>query len=55
MLSFPHRRELLRERAATLGARRAAERVSAIAETDDALERNANPETALDALLLGFA
>jgi DNA polymerase-3 subunit delta' len=54
-LSFPHQRELLRERARGLGARRAAERVGAIAETFDALERNANPETALDALLLGFA
>ena len=54
-LAFPQQSTLLRERARALGARRAAERVGAIAETFDALERNANPETALDALLLGFA
>jgi DNA polymerase-3 subunit delta' len=54
-LSFPHRTDVLRERAALLGPRRAAERVAAIAETTDALDCNANPETALDALLLGFA
>lgn len=54
-LSFPHQTALLRERADRLGARAAAERVAAIAETNDALDRNANAETALDALLFGFA
>jgi DNA polymerase III subunit delta' len=54
-LSFPHQSELLRARAGRLGARAAAERVAAIHETNDALDRNANPETALDALLFGFA
>jgi DNA polymerase-3 subunit delta' len=54
-LSFPHQTELLRARAGRLGARGAAERVAAIAKTNDALDRNANPETALDALLFGFA
>jgi hypothetical protein len=54
-LSFPEQRELLSERAQRLGARGAAERVAAIAETSDALDRNANAETALDALLFGFS
>ncbi|HEY2735368.1 MAG TPA: AAA family ATPase [Polyangiales bacterium] len=54
-LSFPEQRALLAERAERLGARGAAERVAAIAETSDALDRNANPETALDAMLFGFA
>ena len=55
VLSFPQRTDVLQRRAALLGPRRAAERVAAIAETAEALELNANPETALDALLLGFA
>jgi DNA polymerase-3 subunit delta' len=55
-LSFPHQSAVLRQRASLLGARRAAERVAAIAETTEAMEEfNANPETAIDALLLGFA
>jgi hypothetical protein len=54
-LSFPHLLTNLRGRAAQLGARACAERVAAIAATDEAIDRNANAEIALDALLFGFA
>jgi DNA polymerase-3 subunit delta' len=55
-LAFAQSTEVLQRRAAQLGPLRAAERVAAIATTAQAIEeRNANPETALDALFLGFA
>ncbi|MET0391334.1 MAG: hypothetical protein ABW321_35500, partial [Polyangiales bacterium] len=54
-LSFAEQRALLAERAQTLGALQSAERVAAIAATQEAIERNANAEIALDALLFGFA
>jgi hypothetical protein len=54
-LSFGSQEALLAARAAQLGATHAAERVGAIAATQEAIERNANTETALDSLLLGFA
>ncbi len=50
-LAFRHSGAMIRERAERLGARRAAERVEAIAEARLALERNANAEITLDALL----
>lgn len=50
-LAFRHHAEVIRERAARLGAARAADRVEAIDEARLALERNANPEVTLDALL----
>lgn len=50
-LAFRHHAEIIRERAARLGAARAADRVEAIDEARFALERNANPEITLDALL----
>ncbi|HEX2676983.1 MAG TPA: DNA polymerase III subunit delta' [Polyangiales bacterium] len=53
-LSFPHRAELVRKRAETLGASGAASRVQAIEATVDALTRNAQPELAMDAMLFGF-
>jgi len=54
-LSFESQEALLATRAAQLGATHAAERVAAISATQEAIERNANTETALDSLLLGFA
>ncbi len=53
--AFPDQSALIGERAQRLGARAAAESVRAIFNTADTLERNANPETALDAMLLGLA
>jgi len=55
VLSFPQRAELIASRADMVGARRAAERVQTIDATREALGRNANPETALDAMLFSFA
>jgi len=54
-LSFPEQRQLLETRAAQVSAVEAAERVAAIAATQEAIERNANAEIALDSLLFGFA
>lgn len=54
-LAFPGCGERLRARADSIGAVRAAERVSAISSVVEAIELNANPEIALDALLFGFA
>lgn len=54
-LSFPHLQPALRARAQTLGALACAERVAAIAAAGEAIDRNANTEIALDALLFGFA
>jgi DNA polymerase-3 subunit delta' len=54
-LAFPEQRSLIRERAERLGPRAAAESVRSIFNTTDTIERNANPETALDAMLLGLA
>jgi DNA polymerase-3 subunit delta' len=54
-LSFPQCAERLRASADRLGPVRAAEHVAAINAILEAIERNANPEIALDALLLGFA
>lgn len=54
-LAFPEQRALIQERALRLGARAAAESVRNIFSTVDTIERNANPETALDAMLLGLA
>jgi DNA polymerase-3 subunit delta' len=54
-LAFPELGSRLQQRAASLGALRAAEHVSAIAHLVEAIDLNANPETGLDALLLGFA
>jgi DNA polymerase-3 subunit delta' len=53
--AFPEQRALISERAQRLGARAAAESVHSIFHVADTLERNANPETALDAMLLGLA
>ncbi len=53
--AFPEHAALIHERAQRLGATAAAERVQSIFTMVDALERNANPETALDAMLLGLA
>lgn len=50
-LAFRHRAPLVRARATKLGAARAAERVELIQEAVVALERNANPQIVLDALL----
>jgi DNA polymerase-3 subunit delta' len=50
-LAFGHRAETIRERAASLSAADAAARVAAIEQTQQALERNANAEVALDGLL----
>jgi DNA polymerase-3 subunit delta' len=52
-LAFRHRADLVRERAARLGAAEAAERVALIQEATVALERNANPQVVLDALFYG--
>jgi hypothetical protein len=54
-LAFPEQRALIQERAQRLGASAAAESVRSIFNTADTIERNANPETALDAMLLGLA
>ncbi len=54
-LAFAAHAELIRKRAATLGAARAADQQRAIAVTCEAMERNANPEVALDALFFSFA
>jgi DNA polymerase-3 subunit delta' len=54
-LSFPAQRVTLDARAAQISAVEAAERVAAIAATQEAIERNANTEIALDSLLFGFA
>jgi DNA polymerase-3 subunit delta' len=51
-LSFRHSAERIRGRAERLEPGRAAGRVAMLRETADALERNANAEIALDALLL---
>jgi len=53
--AFPAQHALIRERAARLGATAAARSVQSIFNTIDTIERNANPETALDAMLLGLA
>jgi hypothetical protein len=53
--AFPEQAERIAERAAGLGPRAAAEHVSHILTTLENLERNANPETALDSMLLGLA
>lgn len=49
-LAFRHQAATIHERAARLGAARAADRVEAIDEARFALERNANPQVTLDAL-----
>jgi DNA polymerase-3 subunit delta' len=54
-LSFPAQRAQLEARAAQLSAVEAAERVAAIAASQEAIDRNANAEIALDSLLFGFA
>jgi DNA polymerase-3 subunit delta' len=54
-LSFPHLMSALTARAHRLGALACAERVAAIAAAGEAIDRNANAEIALDALLFGFA
>jgi DNA polymerase-3 subunit delta' len=54
-LSFPHLMSALTARAQSLGALACAERVAAIAAAGEAIDRNANAEIALDALLFGFA
>jgi DNA polymerase-3 subunit delta' len=53
--AFPEQSALIRERAERLGAAAAARSVQSIFNTADTIERNANPETALDAMLLGLA
>jgi DNA polymerase-3 subunit delta' len=53
--AFPDQRGLILERAQRLGASAAAESVRSIFNAADTIERNANPETALDAMLLGLA
>ena len=53
--SFPEHAALIAERAQRLGPREAADRVQHIFAAIENIERNANPETALDALLLGLA
>ena len=50
-LVFGHQPDIIRERAGLLDARRAASRVSSIYRTSESLERNANTEIALDAML----
>jgi DNA polymerase-3 subunit delta' len=54
-LAFHHHAPRIRERAAGLGAARAAARVEALAEAQVALERSGNPQIVLDAMLTGFA
>jgi DNA polymerase-3 subunit delta' len=53
--AFPEQASLIAERAQRLGPREAAERVQHIFAAVENIDRNANPETALDALLLGLA
>lgn len=50
-LAFRHQADVVRERAARLGAARAAKRVELIGEALFALERNGNPQVVVDALL----
>lgn len=54
-LAFPHLTSALSARAQSLGALACAQRVEAIAAAAEAIDRNANAEIALDALLFGFA
>jgi DNA polymerase III subunit delta' len=53
--AFSEHAALIAERAQRLGPRAAAERVQHIFAAIENIERNANPETALDAMLLGLA
>ncbi|HKU38044.1 MAG TPA: hypothetical protein VJR89_07855, partial [Polyangiales bacterium] len=53
--AFPDSAALIAERAQRLGPQAAAEHVQYILTTLENLERNANAETALDAMLLGLA
>ncbi|HKP63315.1 MAG TPA: hypothetical protein VJV78_41550, partial [Polyangiales bacterium] len=53
--AFPEHAALIAERAQRLGPRDAADRVRHIFAAIENLERNANPETSLDAMLLGLA
>jgi hypothetical protein len=50
-LSFKHRADLVQKRSDTIDARNAANRVDLIYRTCENLERNANKELSLDALL----
>jgi DNA polymerase-3 subunit delta' len=52
--AFPQNAPLIRQRAERLGAATAAARVQRIFDTAELIDRNANPQLALDALLLGF-
>lgn len=52
-LAFRHRAEVIRERAARVGAREAAARVELIQEALVALERNGNAQIVVDALIYG--
>ena len=54
-LSFRMAAQEIRERARTMSPAQAAERVQKLGELGEALERNANPQIALDALLLELA
>lgn len=54
-LAFGHRADFIASRASELGARRAAQRVGLIERTSEDLERNANPELSLDALMFGLS
>jgi DNA polymerase-3 subunit delta' len=54
-LSFPHRSDLVGQRAKVLGASRAAARVQAIEASFEALGRNANPELTMDAMLFSWS
>jgi DNA polymerase-3 subunit delta' len=53
-LAFRHRADVIRSRAQSLSPGEAARRVAHIAELAEALERNANPQVAIDGLLFGF-
>jgi DNA polymerase-3 subunit delta' len=54
-LAFRHRLDNLQRCAARLSPGRAAERVAQLQQLEADIERNANPQLALDALLLGMA
>ena len=54
-LVFAHRVDSIRQRAAVLNARQAADRFAAIQVAFASLERNANPEVTLDALFFGLS
>ncbi len=54
-LAFAHKRDVIAARAQELGPSRAATRVRQIEDSCAALDRNANPETTLDALLFSLA